>query len=210
MDLYSPFNQANPLFKGSPLSQGFFIILFIIATDGWKVICVCRRESWAARLRCIVPDILYGNGSRYAENDLVLRHGKGVSGKTLSVLVFHYVAPEKSCGSSLFHCFRPKAFQHSCAIKQCAIHFAWGWDCTTIFYVQYEGKHDQVIEKPPPLFALQCVGVELNGPQTISISCCSPLRNRFFHVFFQSPMSPRFLPLQSLNLGRKVQECVGW
>ena len=149
--------------------------------------------------------------SRYAENDLVLRHGKCVSGKTQSVLVFfQYGVPEKSCGSSLFHCFRPKAFQHSCAINsvQSILH----GDGTARPYFMYNMKESMTksLKNLPPLFALQCVGVELNGPQTISISCRSPLRNRFFHVFFQSPMSPRFLPLQSLNLGRKVQECVGW
>ena len=68
VDLYSPFDQANPLFKGSPVSQGFLIILFIIATDGWKVICVCRRESWAARLRCIVPDMPKTTSSPDMEN----------------------------------------------------------------------------------------------------------------------------------------------
>ena len=95
VDLYSPFNQANPLFKGSPVSQGLVIIIFIIATDGWKVICVCRRESWAARLRCIVPDILYGNGSRYAENDLVPRHGKGVSGGKRYLCLFSIMSRQR-------------------------------------------------------------------------------------------------------------------
>ena len=156
VDLYSPFNQANPLFKGSPVSQGFLIIIFIIAMDGWKMICVCRRESWAARLRCIVPDIQYGNGSRYAENDLVLRHGKGVSGKTLSVLVFHYVAPEKSCGSSLFHCFRPKAFQHSWALNsvQSILH----GDRTARPYFMYNMKESMTksLKNLPPLYYLHC------------------------------------------------------
>ena len=38
-------------------------------------------------------------------------------GKRYLCLFFHNVVPKRSCGSSLFHCFRPKAFQHSCALN---------------------------------------------------------------------------------------------